>query len=819
MRTLRTALRLRLRDRASSLSFTAVIAAAIALSGAWLSIAGPLLRGGMPYPHPETIVALASTKSGQAAGLAWGDLDDLRGGPLSAVAGYLPRTWGLQAEPHGRLDVVLSMQVTGEFFDVLGVQPWIGSPLTRDHEQAGNQNWVWLSYASWLRYFGANGDIGRRELGEHEVWLNAAAYRVAGVMPAGFVFPHAGQSPDIYIPLNRADYCCVHDLDAHGVIARGSGTLWAIGRMAGDVTHRQLEAGLKTRSQVLASARASTNRGVVFEAQDLTAFLLGDRARLIQWFGFAAAIFLLIASANAAGIWLAQWLRYQRQASIQLSLGAPVWRLFADQLAQAALLAIPAATIGLAGAWLLLAALRSSSLLGPELNRLELWSAAGLTRATNEAAFAAATLASLASASLPLLFTRWNSLRGALLANPGSGTGRSSNILRVALAVAQLTSTAVLGYAGILVANNIRTLLHADRGFQTEQILQMGIGISETRYNTDERMIGFHQQVIERLRRVPGVTAAAGGVNLPAGTGRTRFLVDDQILAKDQQPLANLGIASPGLLPMLGIPLLRGRMFADSDGWKSPHVALVNHSFAARFLAGRDPLGRHLRISFFNGFDASPYASYTIAGIIADTGNQYLAEAPEPQIVISSTQIALDGFRYFVRTNLPAGAVEEGIRQAIWAVDPEVERVRVTPLEDFLERALVARRTVATVAGWAAALALLLAGFGVGASLSATFQQQARDLGIRAALGASSFRLAYASVKWAVAAIAVSWLLALPLSFAVSAKLIVDGSPLGWSFASWLAAGGLLGLLGVAAAYLPARRSARVDPAVVLRSN
>ncbi len=382
----------------------------------------------------------------------------------------------------------------------------------------------------------------------------------------------------------------------------------------------------------------------------------------------------------------------------------------------------------------------------------------------------------------------------------------------------QLTLTGVLGYAGIVVAHNIHALLNAKRGFRTEQILQAGIGISETKYNTDERMIDFHQQVIAELRHVPGVIAAAGGLDLPVSNGRTRFLIDDQTLSRDQQPLARMGIASPGLLPRLGVPLLRGRLFDTDDRWRSPHVALVNTAFAEHYLGDRDPVGRRLRISFYNGFAAKPYGTYTIVGVIANTQNRAFMEEPEPQIVISSTQIALEGFRYVVKSPLPASELEEGLRRAVWNVDPEVERVGITPLAAFLERALVMRRSVATLAGWFAALALVIVGFGISASLSATFQEQARDLGIRAALGATGVRLAYESIRWAAMAIVLSWLLSVPLSFLLSTKLILDGAPLPWDGASWLGVGLVLGLLGLASAYLPAWRAARVDPASVLRS-
>jgi hypothetical protein len=214
----RSALRLRLRNWTVSLCYIAVIGAAIALVGVWLAIANPLLRGSTPYAKSGQLIALSSWKAGQRSGLAWGDIDDLRNTSVSAIAGYLPRTWAFQTEAHGHVDVVLSLQVTGQFFDVLGVEPWIGRPLGREYEQIGSQNWVWLSYESWLRYFG-----GGSALGDRTVWINSVAYRMAGVMPRGFLFPYQGESPDIYIPLDRANYCCTNDVDTRGRLGAAQG--------------------------------------------------------------------------------------------------------------------------------------------------------------------------------------------------------------------------------------------------------------------------------------------------------------------------------------------------------------------------------------------------------------------------------------------------------------------------------------------------------------------------------------------------------------------------------------------------------------------
>ena len=300
------------------------------------------------------------------------------------------------------------------------------------------------------------------------------------------------------------------------------------------------------------------------------------------------------------------------------------------QAAELLWLAVGCGLFGITGAVLLLAALHGSPILGDELGQLELWNKASLDWFPSLLVGLGALFASLIGGMAPILTIKDGALYAAVLSNGRTATASKSNRLRFGLAVIQLTLTATLGYAGILIFRNVRELLTADRGFRTEQILISGIGISETTYNTDAKMIEFHRKVIEQLEGIPGVTAAAGGSSMPVSSGRTRFLVDDESSPRDQQKMARLGIASPNLLRMLSIPILKGRDFDVMDRWGAARAAVVNQAFVDRFLGGRSPLGHKLRLSFYNGFAMKPYEEHVVVGVMGNTRNREMTMDQEP---------------------------------------------------------------------------------------------------------------------------------------------------------------------------------------------
>jgi putative ABC transport system permease protein len=635
------------------------------------------------------------------------------------------------------------------------------------------------------------------------VWINAIPFRVGGVLPESFAFPHKGESPDIYIPLNRSDFWG----------ARGMGGLGVIARLKPAVRMERFQAELDSRSTALASGFPATNRDIRFAATDAASFLLGNRLRLLHWLMAAVLVLLTVSLANAGGIWLAQWLRQQRHVSIQLALGASLGRVWAEQAAQVLVLGAVASIAGLLGAGFLLGVLRASTLFGAELEQFELWRKAGLDPRAALLLTGLALAASLLSGLLPLVTIRGSAMRQTL-------TGRSSRRLRVSLAVAQLLLTGTLAYAGLLIGRNVRSLLEADRGFRTEQILVSGIGIPEAKYNTDEKMIRFHQQAIEELKRMPGVIDAAGGNSLPVSRATTRFLLNGETAPRDEQRIAAIGVASAGSLSLLGIPLRHGRLFNESDRWNSPKVVLVNQAFVDRYLSGeRNPLGHRLRFSFYNGFAAKPYTPHEIVGVIGNTLNRDLAVETEPQILIGSDQMAFEGFQYFIRSSLPAATLRPQVQEAIWRVDPELERVGLTPLVNRVEQSLLSRRLIVWLLTVFGGIAIVVVVFGLASSLSATFHEMTRDLGIRSALGAPASRLAFESVRWAAFALLLSCLLTLPVSMALGRWIVLDRAPVGWDAASWIGSALVLGAIVSVCAYLPARRAAAVDAAMTLRAD
>jgi hypothetical protein len=362
-------------------------------------------------------------------------------------------------------------------------------------------------------------------------------------------------------------------------------------------------------------------------------------------------------------------------------------------------------------------------------------------------------------------------------------------------------------------------LLSARRGFETDRTLIAGIGIPESRYDTDEKMTGFHASVIAGLRAVPGVTAAAGGVNVPQGNLRTRFLRDGETLGRDRQPMARLGIASPELLPLLSIALRRGRGFTAGDRWTAPRVALVNETFVRAYLLNApEPLAQGLRLSFYNGFAMKPYTRFQIVGIVADSRNDAMLLEPQPQILIPSSQVAMEGFFYLVKTRRPAQSIEPELRQAIWRVDPAIQRVTFRPLADYLERGLAERRALGGFGFLVLSVACVIVAAGLFASLSATLSESAREMAIRAALGATPARLAMESLRWVLLAIVAAGIVAAVAVPFIAARVTLDKTVLRPTPANVLLC--LLAIIVVtgAAAFRPVARAASLSPVDALRA-
>lgn len=757
------------------------------------TLADALLLKPLPYAEPHRLAALSSIdRDERPGGLSWADLRGLRdqSGPFTAIAGFTTRTWGVTAAAQPRPEVVLSGMVTADFFRALGAGMTLGQGFEREFELPGSNRVIWLTHQFWSRRFRSDPSVIGASLS-----LNGVAHRVQGVLAEGFRFPMRGGTPEVYIPLDMETYCCAPQPRSLEVIAR-----------LGDA------ATLQAAAQQL---HAASPPGVKFVLEDLQGYLAGQHRRPLLLLTSAVALLMLIAALNAGGILLARATGRLQEAAIKASLGAPVSRLMREQLEQGVVIGLAAAVGGFAGASLLLPA---ATRFGPAAAALDGYARVfALTPDWRVALFCglAALAAALCASTAPLLLLRPARLEGVLR----GAVNRTAPRTRSSLVVMQVALTTMLLGSAAMLGRSLWNVLSVERGFRTESVVSAGIGIPEARYNTDGKMIGFHDQVLERLRAIPGVRMAGGGAGLPLHPMSTRFLLPDGAgVAEAARPRADAAVASPELLSVLGIPLVRGRPFGPQDRWGGPFVALVNQQFARRYFAGRDPIGTRMRLSFYNGFTMKPWSEFEIIGIVGDTRSRSRERAPEPMVVLSSRQIPMEGFIYYVLAEGPAPSLVNDIRQAVWSIDADIQAVSPIALDQRPEQGVDERKLTLLLLGGFAAMALLLAGVGLAAAITASVAECRREHAIRSAMGATPARIGSGIVMGAarLAGLGFSFGLA---GFAIVSRMLESHlfgvNPL--DTASIGATMLVLGITMLAACAAPALRAAATAPSQALR--
>jgi predicted permease len=771
------------------------LALGMAVCIAVFTLAEAVLFRDLPYPNADRVVALNTrTDQKSSTGISWKDARDLAAQARSfvAVGVFIKRTWGLTDSTDKPLEVVLAGMVTHQFFQSLGVTPQLGGPFTDQYEHHGANRVAWLTHGLWKRRYAGDPNV----VGKY-IALNDVSYRVAGVLPAWFRFPMDGASPELYFPLPEADYCCARD-------ARGLG---AVARLAEGVSLQSAQAELAVLS----------DRHVRFEVVDLRRTLLGERRKPLLLLLAAVCLCMLVAAANAGGILLARVARETREAAIRVSLGAGWRHLLGERMAEGLWLALGAGTAGIAGAWALLRGAGYVPMLNAALASYAQFGEIRPDTSVLVFSIALSLCCTLLASLLPLAALRRSGVEHLLRAGSGASSTRQAMFARNALAAVQIALSVTLLVSGALILRSLYTTLNAERGYRTEQVVMAGIGIPEGRYDTDAKMIAFHERVLERLRAIPGIAAAGGGVDVPIGTLRTRFLREGEDLPKEQRPVAAIGVVSPELLSLLDIPVLHGRGFTVKDRLGQPLVALVNESFARRYLSGNITASPRLRVSFWNG-QMKPWSWFQVVGVAGDTRNRTLDAPPEPVIYLSTLQVPLEGFRYMVRTRRDAASLVREFREAVRSVDRNIEAITPRPLEEHVEAGLQERRLVLWILGGFAVMALLLATAGLSAGLAASVAQRRREIGIRAALGETPAG-AVARVLGGAAGIVLCGSLA-GVAGALAATRVLSSQIQHVAPLDPPAIGGVLVLLAfaaLAAAAAPAWRAAHIPPIEALR--
>jgi putative ABC transport system permease protein len=705
--------------------------------------------------------------------------------------------------------------VSGEFFDVLGVQPVLGRVFhaADDHPGCGSPGAV-ISYSFWQREFGGKPDVIGRTLS-----LTGHPFPVLGVTPASFYGLEVGRRFDVAVLT-----CSEPVIDAPSNLYTMPHGWWLgiVGRLKPGWPIEKASAQLATISPAVMQASLppvySPDRAKTFLGLKLGAFPAANGLSRLRgnyetplWLLLAiAGLVLMIACANLANLMLARSSAREREIAVRLALGAERSRVVRQLLTESLLLAIGGALLG-AGLARLLSRLLIDYLSG-EAGRLFVllvtdWRVLGFTMAL---AILTCILFGLAPA---LKATSSPPARIMSLAGRGLTAARERFSLRRMLVVVQVALSLVLVVTAILFAGSLRKIVTLDAGFQRNGLLIMDFDFTALNLPDAQRM-PFAESLLDRLHSLPGIEGAAESGQIPLGGSywNNQVIVEGKKSHED----VDMSHVSSGYFRTMGTPLLAGRDFVDHDGPGAPKVAIVNQEFARKILNTENPVGRTFKIDVYRG---EPQFEYQIVGLVEDSKYVDLRENFMPIAYFPQLQDTKPepGTEVVVRSSLALEPLLESIRHAVADLNPAIT-IDFHPYNDVVKQSLLRERLLASLSGFFGALALILATVGLYGVIAYLVVRRTNEIGIRMALGATPARILAMVVREAATLLAFGVFIGTILALAsgkAAATLLYGLRP--YNAAILAASALLLCAVAIAASLLPARRAARLQPSVALR--
>ena len=789
---LRLAVRLMRRDASFAAVAIGTVALGIGLSSAVFSIAKLLLIDPLPYREADRVAMVWVTNPRQGFDrdvtsyprlVAWREQSQR----IEAFAAFTFRRSVLTGM--GDPEQLRVGSSTPELFQIVKTDPVLGRLFAANEEQAAV---AVLSHGFWQRKFGAQSSVVGQTLR-----LDAVPHTVIGVLPASFQFPERGI--DAWVPLQPSPD------------ARRSGAFWlqTVARLKPGVTLRQAQEEMSAIAVRLAAERP--------DDRDLGVALVGLRDELTQAFRPALMMLngavlgvLLIACANVAGMLTARGADRRREVAIRTALGASRRRVTRQLLTEAVVLFVGGGLLGVALGSVALRLLLQMA--PPTLSWLRDVSLDGPMLAV---ALAMAGLTGLLFGVLP----SWKAAGADLVDLAAGGTrgaarGGLSQRFRRTLVIAEIAvATLVLSATSLMITSLIRAQ-RVDLGFEPNHVLMSRLQLPPNKYREPATRQQFWDDVIDRTRALPGVTSVAAGssVLLSRLPNSTSFTIEGRPEGI-RQPLT-FDAVSPEFFQLLQIPLLRGRPFSAADHADAPRVTIINETTARTYWPDVDPLGKRLKLG-----DPDTDAPWlTVVGIVADTRR---AGVEYPVFTESYQPYAQDprSMTLVVRTAGDPSAVTAAIRDVVRTIDPDQPIGSVTALDTLIDAQIAVRRFntwLLTAFGIAASALTAIGLYGL---LSYVVALRRREMAIRLSVGATSHDVLSLLVRHVAVVVGIGASLGLAGAYmtATSMRGLLFGiTP--WDPRSQAATIGLLTLVALAAAWIPARRAMRVDPATVLRT-
>jgi putative ABC transport system permease protein len=797
---------LRTLRRSPGFTITAVLTLALGIGActAVFSLVNAVLIRSLPYGNASRLVYVYTPNPRynlppEIFGPAYGDFYDIKRESRSFqnITAFDQSMFSLAEQ--GSAQRVSAARVDGDFFQTFQSAPELGRAITADDNQPGHDKVAVISHALWQSMFGSADDVLHRSL-----LLDGKSYEIVGVMPEGFEYPHLSDLPygvpqykttQVWVPLALAP---------HDMAERDNSSGVAVARLKHGVSIAQAQAELSPIMARLDKLHDPETQGWGALVENFVDSTVGSVRSLMWMLLGAVCLVLLIACGNAANLLLARAASRTREMGVRVALGAGRSRIVRQLLTEALLIGFASGILGVGLAYLFL---RTLPLLDPgNIPRLR---EASLDTHVLLFTVAASLLTSVLTGILPALtILRVNLTDFLATANSRSVAGTHGHAQSALIVVESALVVVLLAGAGLLIRSYIN-VESVDTGF-SQLTVTTSIQL-DARYKQPQRSAEFYRNLFAKLSALPGVKAV-GGINaLPLSNSETfrLFQVDGYANEKDQ--LVQGRWVTPEYFSAMGIPLIAGRLFTNEDNSRTEDLAIVNQAFAKKYFANRNPIGGRV-----NTDDHHVHWS-TVVGVIGDIRHTSLEEAPAPQIY-NPVAAAEDGY-IAVRSVLPPKDLATAIRSTLHSIDPNLAAGDIQTMGQLASEASARRRFQTSLLTVFAAIALFLALVGLYGLMAYSVSRRTREVGIRMALGAQRSDVLLLVLKKA------AWLLGIGLICGLAGSWFATRLIKSFLYGvdqhdpiTILSVCALLGVCGLLAALIPARRAASIDPMQALRT-
>ena len=797
----RYAARLLLRAPAFTAAVVLTLALGIGANTAIFSVVNSVLLRPLPYADPERLVMIGeSDTDGSAGNVGYLTFLDWRARSHAFDDMALIRSWQSTLVVNGEPERIAGMRVSANFFSLLGGRAALGRDFRADEDTQANWRVLVLSDGLWRRRFNADPSVIGRVL-----MMNDVRYTIIGVMPPSFeplISERFYQRAEMWALLGydrTLNYAC-----------RSCQHLKAIGRLKASMPLETARADIDAVHQQLRREFPAEYAPATMALTPLREEITGRVRPALAVLMAAVLCVLLIACANVANLLLARMTGRERDLAMRAALGASRARLIRQMLVESALLAAAGGTLGI-----LVGVLALPLLTGLAPGAISRLADAGLDTRVLGFSIALSLATALVFGLLPAIRASRTDLQRSLHGDGRKTSRAPTSVARRLLIAADLALASVLLIGAGLMIKSVGRLLAVDPGFDPDRVLTLQISMVGQAYRQDEAVRVKIDQMIARLRALPGVEAVAMAGQIPLGGNGDRwgFHVQGRPVGP-QDPSVERYSVTPDYFSVMRIPLRRGRLFTDADRSGAEEVMVIGEQTARTLWPNEDPLGQRVRIG---GADSGPWRM--IVGVVGDVRHGALAAEPTMQMYTPQAQLTDSFLTIVIRSGMDPTALTTAARQTIWSIASDVPVYQVASLSDLVARSVAPRRFVMILLEVFGGVALLMTAIGVYGVISFAVAERTREIGIRAALGATSpdiVRLVVGSGLSLVAAgLGSGVLCALAATRYLDASLYQVGARDPVTFVSVPV---VLLTVALLAQAIPIARAMRIEPTVALRA-